>query len=76
MGFINALADTVQGDDGGYSTMRISTLIICIAVLTVWIIFCFIENRFISPTWEMVTLISGSQGAKAIQYKFEKSRYD
>ena len=74
MGFKNMLADTVQGEDGGYSTMRISTLIVCVTVLAVWVVFCFIEGRFISPTWEMVALVGGSQGAKALQFKFEKDR--
>lgn len=74
MSFLSALADTVQGVDGGFSTMRISTLIVCITVLLVWVIFCFIEGRFINPTWEMVTLVGGSQGAKALQFRFEQGK--
>lgn len=66
-----AIADSLQGLDGGYSAMRITTMLICIVVLGTWVIFCFIEGRFVPISWEMVTLIAGSQGAKAAQLRFE-----
>ena len=66
-----ALADALQGMDGGWSTMRITTMLVCVVVLGVWVIFCFVEGRFVPVTWEMVALIAGSQGAKAAQLRFE-----
>lgn len=69
-----ALADALQCQDGGWSTMRITTLLVCVTVLGVWVVFCFIEGRFVPITWEMVALIAGSQGAKAAQLRFELGR--
>jgi len=51
--------------------MRITTMLICVVVLTTWVTFCFIEGRFVPISWEMVTLVAGSQGAKAAQLRFE-----
>lgn len=66
-----AVADALQAQDGGWSTMRITTLMVCGIVLGMWVIFCFVEGRFVPISWEMVTLIAGSQGAKAAQLRFE-----
>ena len=54
--------------------MRITTMLICVVVLGMWVIFCFMEGRFVPISWEMVTLIAGSQGAKAAQLRFELGR--
>lgn len=72
MSITSALADSIQCDNGGYSAMRILTYFVCIVVLVTWVIFCFIELRFVPITWEMVSLVGVSQGAKALQYRFEK----
>lgn len=69
-----ALADALQGHDGGWSTMRITTMLVCVVVLGMWVTFCFIEGRFIPISWEMVTLVAGAQGAKAAQLRFELGR--
>lgn len=69
-----ALAQTLQGVNGQWSTMRIATMLICVVVLGMWVTFCFIESRLIPISWEMVTLIGGSQGAKAAQLRFEAGR--
>ena len=69
-----ALADALQCQDGGWSCMRITTLLICVVVLGMWVAFCFIEGRFVPISWEMVTLVAGSQGAKAAQLRFELGR--
>ena len=66
-----AIADALQGIDGGFSAMRIVTMLVCLLVLINWVVFCFIEGRFVPITWEMVALIAGSQGAKAAQLRFE-----
>ena len=66
-----AVADALQAQDGGWSTMRIATLMVCTVVLGTWVVFCFVEGRFVPISWEMVTLIAGSQGAKAAQLRFE-----
>lgn len=66
-----ALADALQGVDGGFSAMRITTMLVCVVVLGMWVIACFMEGRFVPISWEMVTLIAGSQGAKAAQLRFE-----
>lgn len=69
-----ALADALQCQDGGWSTMRITTMLVCVVVLGMWVAFCFIEGRFVPITWEMVALVAGSQGAKAAQLRFELGR--
>lgn len=69
-----ALADALQCQDGGWSCMRITTLLICVVVLGMWVAFCFVEGRLIPISWEMVTLVAGSQGAKAAQLRFELGR--
>lgn len=69
-----AIADALQGVDGGYSAMRITTMLVCVVVLGMWVIFCFVEGRFVPISWEMVALIAGSQGAKAAQLRFELGR--
>jgi len=69
-----ALADALQGHDGGWSTMRITTMLVCVVVLGMWVTFCFIEGRFVPISWEMVTLLAGAQGAKAAQLRFELGR--
>lgn len=66
-----ALVDSLQCMNGGWSTMRITTMLICVVVLTMWVVFCFIEGRFIPLGWEMVSLLGGSQAAKAAQLRFE-----
>ena len=65
------LSDALRCLDGGWSTMRITTMLICVVVLGMWVIFCFVESRFIPIGWEMVALLGGSQGAKAAQLRFE-----
>lgn len=67
--------DALRCLDGGWSTMRITTMLICLVVLCMWVGFCFYEGRFIPLTWEMVTLLGGSQGAKALQTRFEVGKY-
>ncbi len=69
-----ALADALQCQDGGWSTMRITTMLVCVVVLGMWVTFCFVEGRFVPITWEMVALVAGSQGAKAAQLRFELGR--
>ncbi len=71
MSMRGALADALQCVDGGWSTMRITTMMVCITVLGMWVVFCFVEGRFVPISWEMVALIAGSQGAKAAQVRFE-----
>lgn len=70
-----SLFDALRCMDGGWSTMRITTMLICIVVLSMWVIFCFIEGRFIPLGWEMVSLLGGSQAAKAAQLRFEVGKH-
>lgn len=65
------LSDAFRCMDGGWSTMRITTMLICVVVLGMWVIFCFVEGRFVPISWEMVSLLGCSQGAKAAQLRFE-----
>jgi len=51
--------------------MRITTMLICVVVLGMWVIFCFVEGRLVPLTWEMVSVLGFSQGAKAAQLRFE-----
>lgn len=74
MSIRQAIADALQGVDGGYSAMRITTMLVCVIVLGTWVVFCFVEGRFVPISWEMVALIAGSQGAKAAQLRFELGR--
>lgn len=67
----NALTQMVSGANGHISSMRVVTLFITATVLVTWVVFCFIEGRFIPLSWEDVTLIAGAQGAKALQGRFE-----
>ena len=69
-----AIADSLQAVDGGYSAMRITTMLVCVVVLGMWVTACCMEHRFVPISWEMVTLIAGSQGAKAAQLRFELGR--
>lgn len=71
MAIREALSDALQCDSGGFSCMRMITAIVCLTVLIMWVIFCFVEGRFVPISWEMVSLIGASQGAKAVQYGFE-----
>lgn len=66
--------DALRCVDGGWSTMRITTMLICLVVLCMWVGFCFYEGRLIPISWEMVALLGGSQGAKALQSRFEIGR--
>lgn len=66
-----ALADALQCLDGGWSTMRITTMLICVVILGTWVACCVFEGRWVPISWEMVALIGGSQGAKAAQLRFE-----
>lgn len=74
MKILDILDDSIQNDNGEYSCMRINNHFVCFAVTITWIVFCFIEARFVPITWEMVALVGCSQGAKALQYKYEKKR--
>ena len=74
MSLRTALADALQCHSGGWSTMRITTMLVCVVVLGMWVTFCFIEGRFVPISWEMVTLVAGAQGAKAAQLRFELGR--
>ena len=65
------MSDALHGLDGGWSSMRIITMLISVVVLGMWVIFCFVEGRFIPLGWETVTLLVGAQGAKAAQLRFE-----
>lgn len=67
----NSILDSLRCMDGGWSTMRITTMLICVVILGMWVTFCFIEGRFVPLTWEMVSLLGGSQAAKAAQLRFE-----
>ena len=66
-----ALADALQAQDGGWSTMRLTTFLVCIVVLGMWAVCCFMEGRFVPISWEMAGLLIGTQGAKAAQLRFE-----
>jgi hypothetical protein len=66
-----AISDAMQDATGGLSVMRIATMFVCVIVLGMWVVFCFVEGRLIPVSWEMVALVGGSQGAKAIQRRFE-----
>lgn len=65
------ILDSLRCLDGGWSTMRITTMLICLVVLGTWVTFCFVEGRFVPISWEMVSLLGGSQAAKAAQLRFE-----
>jgi len=68
---VNPLADALQCQDGGWSCMRITTMLICVVILGTWVACCLLEKHFVPITWEMVALLAGSQGAKAAQLRFE-----
>ena len=65
------ITDAFRCLDGGWSTMRITTMLVCVVVLGMWVIFCFVEGRLVPLTWEMVSVLGFSQGAKAAQLRFE-----
>ena len=58
--------------DGDLSCIRVTSFLTCVTVLSVWVVCCFLEGRFIPITWEMTVLIGGAQAAKAAQARWEK----
>ena len=64
--------DSLRCLDGGWSCQRIVTMLVCLAVLGMWMWGCFWEGKYIHLGWEEVTLLVGSQTAKAGQLYFER----
>ena len=68
--------DSLRCLDGGWSCQRIVTMCVCVVVLSMWVWGCFWEGHFIHLGWEEVTLLVGSQTAKAGQMFFERGIHD
>lgn len=66
------ILDSLRCLDGGWSCQRIVTMLVCLAVLGMWMWGCFWEGKYIHLGWEEVTLLVGSQTAKAGQLYFER----
>lgn len=66
------ILDSLRCMDGGWSCMRIVTMCVCVVVLGMWVWGCFWEGHFIHLEWQEVTLLIGTQGAKAGQMYFER----
>ena len=64
--------DSLRCVDGGWSCQRIVTMLVCLVVLGMWMWGCFWEGHYIHPDWPEVALLVGSQGAKAVQTRFEQ----
>lgn len=67
-----SILDSLRCLDGGWSCMRIVTMLTSVVVLGMWVWACFWEGRFVALDWPMVTLLVGSQTAKAGQMFFER----
>ena len=66
------ILDSLRCLDGGWSCQRIVTMCVCVVVLSMWVWGCFKEGHFIHLDWQDVTLLVGSQTAKAGQRYFER----
>ncbi|MDD2966753.1 MAG: hypothetical protein PHN64_04580 [Desulfovibrionaceae bacterium] len=65
------LSDLFRCTDGGWSCMRVIAFLTCTVVLSVWALCCLLGGAWIPISWEMVALVGGAQGAKAVQSRFE-----
>lgn len=73
---MNLLLGMVSGADGKLSTMRISAMLIVLAVVGVFVAENIVgmvkgTDQFISISWEMVSLVSAVLGVKAYQHRNE-----
>lgn len=64
--------DSLRCLDGGWSCMRIATMLVCVVTLGLWVWGCLSSGQYIHPDWPEVTLLVGSQTAKAGQLYFER----
>ena len=64
--------DSLRCLDGGWSCMRIVTMLVCVVVLSVWVWGCLWQGQYIHLDWPEVSLLVGSQAAKAGQMHFER----
>ena len=65
------ISDLFRCTDGGWSCMRVIAFFTCAVVLSVWALCCLLGGAWIPISWEMVALVGGAQGAKAVQARFE-----
>lgn len=63
--------DALRDYEGGWSCQRFVTMVVCLSVVGMWVWGCVHEGRFIHLGWEEISLLVGSQGAKAWQMKYE-----
>lgn len=68
----HALADTVQDDNGGYSTLRLSLCVLQVVILGAWITGMFVEGRYLSLGPNEAALLGTGYGAKVVQRYFER----
>lgn len=66
------MLDALRCVDGGWSCMRIVTMLTCLVVLSMWVWGCLHEGHFIHLDWPEISLLVGSQGVKAAQTGFER----
>lgn len=61
----------LQGVNGQWSAMRLATLMVTAGVLCAWLACIWTSGQWIPLDWPTVTLLMGTQGAKALQGRFE-----
>ena len=71
MKFLKFIAGAFLDEWGDVSCIRLVSLFVCMVVLGVWVLFMFIEGRYIPLGYAEAGLIAGAVGAKALQSRFE-----
>ncbi len=64
--------DSLRDYEGGWSCQRIVTMVVCLSVISMWVYGCISEGKFVHLDWADVSLLVGSQSAKAAQMHFEQ----
>lgn len=63
----------ITEDNGNISSMRVINLMIAVTFCASWIA-NIIRGVVFTPSWEIISLMVGITGVKAIQKKFEKPK--
>lgn len=68
---LRPLCDACQNELGGWSAMRVCSLLFMAVFLGLWVGFSLYDGRLIRLSWEEVTVLGAIMGAKAAQSRFE-----
>lgn len=68
---LSLVGDCFLDHSESVSCQRIVTFAVTITVLGMWVWGCLHAGQFLPLGWPEVSLLAGSQGAKALQSRFE-----